>query len=152
MPHVGYIYKICITNKWKEFSVMTQLWSKLYQGSFCTVLKEIRLLDCFLAAAFKKKYNEIIAECQTNTHTHCQTKQACRMPDVDTQTSTQSYTHTFTDRVQKPHIHTQKPLLSINHIHAHMMLTAAVHTSPPLVQTQTPHASAPRSMSHRPQE
>lgn len=119
-------------------------------------LEEICLLDCFLAAAFTEKYNEIIAKCQTNTHTHiaklsrhaeCQ-MQIHKLPHNITHT----HIHTLTDGVQKPHIHTQKPSVSINHIHAHMMLTAAVHTSSPLVQTQTPHASAPRSMSHRPQE
>lgn len=51
----------------------------------------------------------------------------------------------------KPQIHTgalscHKPH---SYTHAH---TAAVHTSPPLVQTQTPHASAPHSISRRPQE
>lgn len=51
----------------------------------------------------------------------------------------------------KPHMHTGA--LSCHepqsYAHAH---TAAVHTSPPLVQTQTPHASAPHSISRRPQE
>lgn len=63
---------------------------------------------------------------------------------------TSAQTHKYTSRVQN-HIYTQEHLVAINHIHTHTH-TAAVHTSPLLVQTQTPHASAPHSMSRRPQE
>lgn len=116
-------------------------------------LEEICLLDCFLATAFKEKYNEIIAKCQTNTHTHIaklSRHAECQMQiHKHPHNITHTHIHTLTDGVQKPHIHTQKPLaLHKPHSCAH----DAVHTSSPLVQTQTPHASAPRSMSHRPQE
>lgn len=55
----------------------------------------------------------------------------------------------------KPHIHTGALSYHEPHSYTHTRThahTAAVHTSPPLVQTQTPHASAPHSISHRPQE
>lgn len=63
-----WVCMIYINNKWKEFSAVTHLWSKLHHGSVCrgnkraaAVLREVHLLFDFLAATFKKKYNEIIA-------------------------------------------------------------------------------------------